>query len=154
MEAVAGPLTGTKLKPLYLAHTTWDEWRAEHSNTLVLSTKTGHKRDYDRDPYLGYTQRPDLMFPAGRIDRRYHLKERVLGLDVNGVFKAYPFSELNKVKGSLTDQVNGRTIHIHFNAQARSASATDADGNPLPSMMAFWFAWAAFHPDTQVFTAP
>lgn len=153
MEAVAGPLTGARLKHIFLEHTTWAEWRHTHPDTLVLSTKTGHIRDYDRDPYLGYAQRPDLIFPTTRTDRRYPSKEWVAGIEVNGVFKAYPFTELKKVRGVVRDQVNGQIVQIHFNSRAQSAFATDADGRSLPSVMAFWFAWYAFHPDTQVFTA-
>ena len=154
MEAVAGPQTGTKLVSLSLEHTTWGEWRTAHSTTLVLSTRTGHYRDYSRDPYLGYARRPDLMFAVSRLDQRYHPKEWVLGIEVDRVFKAYLFSELNKARTPLTDRVNGRIVRIHYNDRARSASVTDEQGNHLPSVMAFWFAWYAFHPDTQVFTAP
>lgn len=153
MTAVTGPMTGTKLTPLFLEHTTWGEWRRSHPDTLILSTQTGHLRDYDRDPYLGYAQRPDLMFAVTHTDRRYHPKEWVLGVEVNGAFKAYPFTELKKADIPLQDLINGRPIRIHFNARALSASVTDSDGRPLPSVMAFWFAWAAFHPDTLVFTA-
>jgi len=153
MEAVAGPITGTKLAPIFLDHTTWDEWRAKHPRTLVLSTKTGHIRDYGRDPYLGYAQRPDVMFATNQVDSRYHPKEWIIGIEVNGVFKAYPFRELNQVKTPLADHVNGQMIHIYFNRRAQSAYATDSEGKPVQSMMAFWFAWYAFHPDTQVFTA-
>jgi len=149
--AVAGPMTGTKLPLLFLEHTTWTEWKAAHPTTLVLSTKTGYPRNYDRDPYLGYAQRRDLMFDVTHADATYHPKEWVLGLEVKGVFKAYPFPELKKLKGPLTDQVNGQTINIRFNARAQSASVTDSAGRSLPSMMAFRFAWYAFHPDTQVF---
>lgn len=151
--AVAGPLTGAKLTPLFLEHTTWGEWWRAHPATLVLSTQTGYRRDYNRDPYLGYAQRPDLMFPVSHVDRRYHPKEWILGVEVKGIFKAYPFVELKKLKTPVTDQVNGQAVHIHFRPQAQSAFATDADGKPLPSVMAFWFAWSAFHPDTEVFQA-
>ncbi len=151
MEAVAGPLTGSKLRHIFLEHTTWGEWRVAHPATLVLATKTGYFRDYDRDPYLGYAQREELMFDTKHFDPRYHPKEWVLGVEVKGAFKAYPFAELKKVKGPLTDQINGQKVRIHFNPRALSASVTDADGRPMPSVMAFWFAWYAFHPDTQVF---
>ncbi|MBI3810350.1 MAG: DUF3179 domain-containing protein [Nitrospirae bacterium] len=153
MEAVAGPLTGAKLKPVFLTHTTWEEWRGEHPATLVLSTQTGYSRDYNRDPYLGYAQSAELMFDTRHFDPRYHPKEWVLGIEVKGAFKAYPFAELKKVKGPLTDQINGQKVRILFNPRAQSASVTDADGRPMPSVMAFWFAWYAFHPGTQVFTA-
>ncbi len=152
MEAVTGPLTRTKLTPLFLVHTTWGEWRAEHPTTLVLSTKTGYARNYDRDPYLGYAERPDVMFATNHVDRRYHPKEWVLGVQLGNVAKAYPFSELKKLKTVLDDQVNGQKIQIHFNPTAHSTFITGADGNPVPSVMAFWFAWCAFHPDTKVFT--
>lgn len=154
MEAVAGPLTGSKLKPVFLEHTTWGEWRTQHPDTLVLSTETGYFRDYTLDPYLGYAQRADLMFDTTNVNHDYYPKEWVLGIEVNGAFKAYPFTELKKVKTPLTDRVNGRTIQVHFNPRARSASITDGDGKSLPSMMAFWFAWYAFHPHTQIFKAP
>ncbi len=151
MEAVAGPLTGAKLKPVFLAHTTWEEWRAGHPTTLVLFTTTGYFRNYDRDPYLGYAQSAELMFDTRHFDPRYHPKEWVLGIEVKGAFKAYPFAELKKVKGPLTDQINGQKVRILFNPRALSASVSDADGKPIPSVMAFWFAWYAFHPETQVF---
>ncbi|MCZ6798935.1 MAG: DUF3179 domain-containing (seleno)protein, partial [Nitrospirae bacterium] len=64
---------------------------------------------------------------------------------------AYPFSELKKIQGPVHDQINGQQVHIQFNAEANSASAMDAVGKPLPSVMAFWFAWYAFHPETEVY---
>jgi hypothetical protein len=153
MEAVAGPMTGVKLTHIFLEHTTWAEWRRDHPNTLVLSRKTGYFRDYDRDPYLGYAQRADLMFETTRFDPRYHPKEWVLGVEVNGTFKAYPFAELRKAKNPVTDQVNGQPLRIEFSQRASSARVTDAQGNPIPSVTAYWFAWYAFHPDAQVYKA-
>lgn len=153
MEAVAGPLTGSKLIHIFLDHTTWGEWRVAHPNTVALSTKTGYFRNYDRDPYLGYAQSAEMMFDTKHFDPRYHPKEWVLGIEVKGAFKAYPFAELKKVKGPLTDQINEQKVRILFNPRALSASVTDADSQPMPSVVAFWFAWYAFHPDTQVFTA-
>ena len=107
MESVAGPLTGEKLEPVFLEHTTWGEWRQTHPQTLVLSNKTGHRREYDRDPYLGYAQRAELMFPASDVDPRYHAKEWILGIEIKGTFKAYPFSELRKISGPVEDTVQG-----------------------------------------------
>lgn len=151
MHAVAGPLTGEKLTPIFLEHTTWAEWRAAHPMTFVLSTTTGAFRRYDRDPYMGYADQRDLMFDTTHFDPRYHPKEWVVGVEMNGVTKAYPFSELKKAHSPIIDQIGGRSMTIRFDKQSRSASVLDADGKPIPSIMAFWFAWYAFHPDTQVF---
>ena len=96
MESVAGPLTGEKLEVVFLEHTTWMEWEKAHPESLVMSLDTGYSRAYERDPYIGYANREDLMFPTSHVDPRYHTKEWVLGVEVKGVFKAYPFSELRK----------------------------------------------------------
>ncbi len=151
MEAVAGPLTGLKLTPVYLVHTTWGDWRKEHAQTFVLSTNTGYSRDYSSDPYGDYATRLDLMFDVNNFDPTYLSKEWVLGVEISGTSKAYAFSELEKTNGVVIDRVNGRDLRILYNREARSARVSDAEGNPVPSVMAFWFAWYAFHPDTQVF---
>ena len=154
MEAIAGPMTGSKLPHIFLDHTTWGEWKKTHPTSLVLSTKTGIVRDYQRDPYMGYAQRTDLMFPVKQSNTRLPTKAWVLGLKVGKTSKAYPFSELKKVKTPVHDLVNGQHVQIQFNAGAQSASALAATGKPLPTVMAFWFAWYAFHPDTEIYTIP
>ena len=154
MEAITGPLAGRKLTPVYLVHTTWEDWKSQHPETLVVSKDTGYRRDYSQDPYGDYAQRRDLMFDVSNFDPTYHPKAWVVGVEVDGNFKAYAFSELEKLDGPLADHVNGRPIRIHFNKDAGSAAVTDGTGKSLPSVMAFWFAWYAFHPDTEVFTAP
>lgn len=154
MEAVAGPLTGSKLTPIFLEHTTWHEWLTQHPSTKVLSPHTGFSRDYDRDPYLGYAERPELMYDTTHFDPSYLSKEWVLGVVIDGVAKAYPFSELQRVPSPVTDKIGEQHVLIHFNPHARSAKVTHVDGQPLPSVMAYWFAWTAFHPQTEVFRQP
>ena len=91
------------------------------------------------------------MFPVSHIDSRYYPKEWVLGVEIKGVFKAYPFSELTKGPEIIHDNVNGQRLLVQFNRGAHSATARTGDGTPIPSLMAYWFAWSAFHPDTLVF---
>ena len=153
MHAVAGPLTGEKLTPIFLEHTTWAEWHAAHPSTLVLSTKTGSFRNYDRDPYSGYAESSELFFDTAHFDSRYHPKEWVVGIELDGVAKAYLMAEIKKIRSPLNDRIGKQSIVLHFNIDTRSVSVTTANGMPIPSVMAFWFAWYAFHPDTQVFAA-
>ncbi len=93
-----------------------------------------------------------LESPGGKLDLRYHPKEPVLGIEINGQFKAYPFSELEQASSILKDIVAGQEITVRYTSQNRSANAYDAEGNMLPTVTAFWFAWHAFHPHTDVFT--
>ena len=154
MHAVAGPLTGERLTPIFVEHTTWAEWRAAHPATLALSTKTGSFRSYESDPYLRYADCPDLMFDTMHFDSRYHPKEWVVGVEIDGTDKVYPVKEFAKAAFPIRDQIRGQRITVHFNGSARSASVTDADGKPRPSVIAFWFSWYVFHPKTEIFNAP
>lgn len=150
-EAVTGPLMGARLKLLSSTQTTWGSWKKQHPETLVLSQKTGYSRDYDRDPYMGYYTSSRLMFGVENRNQAYHPKERVIGLEIGDKFKAYPFSELAKAKHPVTDKLNGASIKVIFNKQSQTAVIRDDKGKELPSVVSFWFAWFAFHPETEVF---
>ncbi len=152
-SAVSGAMKGTTLRQVPLAHTSWADWRRRHPTTEVLSTETGFERDYAHDPYAGYDSVQRLMFDVQHRDDRFPLKEWVLGLRIGGVSKAYPFSVLERAvdrQGELGDTVAGQRLRIRYDRQHRTAEAFDAEGKPLNGTMAFWFAWVAFHPRTEV----
>jgi hypothetical protein len=151
-KAISGSLKGERLRLLTVFHTTWSEWRKLHPRSSVLSLETGFRRDYARDPYDGYQDSEALYFPVKYKDRRYHPKERIIGIEINGAFKAYPFTELGRVKGRvLKDRIGGAEIEVRFNVPLRSGQVFDTEGAELPSVNSFWFAWIAFHPETAVF---
>lgn len=152
-QAISGPYKGKRLDSLPLRHTTWQDWQTRHPDTLVLSTKTGFNRDYRNSPYADYIERPQIMFPVTAVSKRFHPKEEVLGLEIGGQFKAYPFIELEKSADSFTETVGGQSITLRYDRQHRSAAAYDQQGKLLPGVRTFWFAWYAFHPQTEVFTA-
>ena len=151
MEAVTGPLTGTQLTLLAGRHTTWSAWRREHPQTLVLSTDTGYRRDYSRDPYVHYASSPDIMFPVAHRDDRLSTKTWVLGVLIDGQAKAYAWDDLAHRTQPLTDHIGGHTVQVHVDAASRSAWITTPDGHEVPTVTAYWFAWAAFHPETAVY---
>ncbi len=156
--AISGSMKGTKLQRIPALHTTWNSWLAEHPNTRVLSQQTGHFREYRRTPYAGYNESSSLYFPVSSRDPRYHNKEVVITLELDGATKAYPFAELalfekHTGKNHFDDTVADQNIRIEFNLEARSGRIYDSQNSEIPSFQAFWFAWVAFHPDTDVFTA-
>ncbi len=152
-KAVTGPLRGAKLDHLPLTHTTWRDWRGQHADTLVLSTDTGHRRDYSRTPYAGYETSADIYFPVGKVDRRYHPKELVIALNLNGAAKVYPFAELSRTDGAISDVLGGDAIRVEFDVRNRTGRILDAAGRELPSVIAYWFAWIAFHPESEVYVS-
>ncbi len=154
-KAIAGPRVGKSLQTLPISHTTWRDWRARHPGSLVLSEDTGHFRDYRRDPYAGYEKSRATYFEVNNeAPDYYHPKEIVLGLEVDGVYKAYPFIELDRQgKSSFSDTLNGRQFHFDWDSANRSVEVSDGDGNPVAGIQGFWFAWFAFHPGTLVYRA-
>ena len=157
-RAIAGPRRGELLELVPLRHTTWDAWRSDYPDTLVLSTETGYRIDYRVDPYEGYDRTGRLMFPVSARDRSYHPKALVAGVVIDGQSRAYPFEELAKVGEPLIERIGSTTIRVQFDPVAKSAWVERlVDGGPvviptdLPSVTAYWFAWYAFHPDTSVF---
>jgi hypothetical protein len=152
-QAVAGKLVGEKLKALPVSNTSWRSWLEKHPNTMVLSTDTGYSRDYGRNPYQGYDKSRQLYFGVNnRAPETYHPKEPVVGVEFDGVFKAYPFAELEKNnKARFQDNVNGVDITISWDSENQSVTLSDVNGTEIAGIQGFWFAWFAFHPDTLVF---
>ncbi len=155
-QAISGRLKGTRLQALPLEHTSWADWHARHPTTRVLSTDTGFARDYAHDPYAGYERVQRLMFNVEHRDDRFQPKEWVLGVTVGAARKAYPFTVLDgaargRATYELRDTVGGQTIVVRYDARHRTARALDTQGRALPYVMAFWFAWVAFNPDTEVY---
>jgi hypothetical protein len=154
-ESISGERVGQKLTAVPISHTTWRDWLKRHPETLLLSDDTGHNRDYNRDPYAGYSQSRSTYFAVNNeAPDIYHPKEIVIGLGVNGVFKAYPFIELDKQgMASFSDSINGTSFEFTWDSDNRSIAIADAGGKPVAGIQGFWFAWFAFHPDTEIFKA-
>lgn len=151
--AVSGPFKGTKLNSVPITHTTWADWKNRYPATLVLSTDTGNRRDYRRNPYAGYDKDEKVIFPVKFRAQGYHPKEQVIGLEIDGKFKAYPFAELAKTRGEIADTINGKPITVRFDAEHRTGAVFDEKERELPTVIAFWFAWFGFHPETEIFHA-
>lgn len=151
--AISGAMKGEILVALPASHTTWNDWRGRYPDTEVLSRDTGFGHNYRVNPYAGYSGTGQIYFPVTGEDKRYRRKEPVLGLEINGRFRAYPLIELEKSPASFRDEFEGVKIIVNFDAENESAWITRESGEQIPTMLAYWFAWYAFHPDTGVFTA-
>ncbi|MBI3458128.1 MAG: DUF3179 domain-containing protein [Candidatus Rokubacteria bacterium] len=150
MEAVTGPRLGERLEWLPVQHMSWAAWRDAHPDTEALSLNTGYRREYDRDPYAGYAAIPALMFSVRHQDGRLPSKAWVAGVLINGEAKAYPLTRLPP-DVVVEDTVGGQVIRVRYEAEADSVEITDAARNLIPYVEAYWFAWAAFYPETQLY---
>lgn len=153
-RAISGPLAGTELRPVAIRHELWGGWQERVGlDGQVLSTDTGHSRNYRMSPYGNYHHSERLYFPVTHTSRKYHPKTWVLGWTYNGESKAWPFPELADYGAVLDDQIGGKAVRIHYDPEVPSAELRDASGKLLPAKRAFWFAWYTFHPETRTYEA-
>ena len=151
-KGISGKLVGNELEIIPSSHTSWTAWQKKHPNTQVLSTDTGADRSYNRLPYGNYDKGRETYFSIEFRSQKYHPKERVIGISIDGKHKVYPFTELAKLQSdSLQDEFSGQQLQLSFDAENRDGMIKDATGKILPSINTFWFAWYAFYPDTSVF---
>jgi len=184
-EAIVGEMTGVKLKLLPHDNMTYGEWK----NTLnvlpdnkwpdpleepfpnpipndyisfveVLSTDTGKDRDYTSTPYVGYEDNKAIYFPVDNEDDRYHPKTPMLGVEVDGVYKAYVLEDLIKAGQSSTDHLYQFVDHVGSvpldatfdkNNETVEFVRLDTKEDVVP-LYGFWFSWFSVHPDTEVYT--
>ncbi len=148
MQSVAGRSSGQSMEYITTEQTTWADWQERHPETLVLSHETGFVRDYSQTPYWDYEASPTLFFPVSQEDQRLPRKSRVIGVEIDGQFKAYPLSHLG---ATTQDTFAGQELLIQYNSEAETAQVYTAEGTRIASVELFWFAWYAFHPETEVF---
>ena len=143
MKAVSGPLSGTKLEWLPSEHLKWKAWKAKYPKGEVLSTETGHQRNYTGKAYASYFDSPKTMFPIPKHNEALPEKEWVVGVINDGKAIAFPLAQLEKAAEAKQDGVS-----LKFDPASRLATAADSKGNELPTVTVFWFAWQAFYPQT------
>lgn len=128
-EAVVGELTGKRLAMLPASTISWAEFREQRPQGLVLSRDTGHRRDYGRNPYVGYddiNQSPFLL--DSRPDSRLRPMERVVAVSMGGENVAYPFSSLRD-RGLVADRVGGFAIVVLFEPGTASIFGAGSGGS-------------------------
>ena len=149
-KAIVGELTGMELKEISVDTVVWRDWKKAHPDSEVLSQDTGFNRQYGRDPYGSYYEDSFLIFPVEGRDDRVHPKTVVFGIEIDGKFKAYGEEDLKKA-GAIEDEFSGIKLKIERDA-AGIVKVTNLDtGEEVVKERDFWFAWYAFHPDTELY---
>jgi len=151
-RALAGPMAGQKLATIPSTVMTWEAWRKKHPATDALSINTGYTRDYGVDPYWGYEHGDQVVSPVTHLDERLSAHELVLGLSAGGQDEAFPLSKLSETAMPLRVQLGGTVLTISYDADSGAATAS-VSGQRVPAYNGYWFAWAAFHPKTTIWSA-
>ncbi len=127
--SVQGEFEGTPLEPVPLVLTTWEQWTAQHPETVALRKPSSSSRDQ----YEGYYLNNDAGVIGEKIgDNRLDRKELVLGLGFDDGPKAFPHSELEKTR-VVNDEAAGQKTVVYYQTESSTALAygREVDGQEL-----------------------
>jgi hypothetical protein len=125
LEAISGPLKGAHLELYPFLLTSWQEWQRLHPSALVLKPLPGYA---DRIPAVNARIKRGLSddgaVPDGVTyhDDRLRPKTMVLGIDVNGVNKAFPLEALRRDR-VVNDSLGGTPIVIIHQPSSETTTA-------------------------------
>lgn len=125
-RSVVGVLTGAQLESIPSPLLSWGDFRANYPTGQVLDwNATGHRRDYGRNPYVGYDNedtRPFLF--RGDADDRAKAKQRVVGVAAGGEAVAFTLDHISGGEAKATNASVGE-LPIVILWKAGQSSALD-----------------------------
>lgn len=131
-EPVLGELVGSgvKLDILPIVLTTWEEWLAQHPDTMVLDIDTGFRRPYEvGSAYGDYFSAQETMFPVWQRDELLGTKDRVYAMQIENIPVAYPIDVLaeeqvvNHAVGGTNVVVVAQRDEVLVDGQSRRVGA-------------------------------
>lgn len=178
--AISGPHEGAYLEEFQVIWTTWEQWREQHPETVVLTEDTGYVRNYGGDPYGQYNPRDgyyaddSTLFGPLTIDDRFNKKDVVLGTRNADGATAIPKAILREelVIEGATNGVPYITVYdraldtgyvyrnpdnttVEYDSGIFSVGDDKYGPSSLPlereiGFDAMWFAWYGYYPSTEV----
>jgi hypothetical protein len=149
--AIAGPMAGKKLSPVRVRQEAFGVWRDRYPRTRVLERPLP-QLDYELSPFLRYIVEDSAIFPVLASDPRFHQKEVVLGVTVDGTTRAYLGSLMTAAGGRAEDEIAGRKIRLTYDP-GEAVFTFDAPDD-VSVQESYWLTWKAFHPGTEVWNDP
>ncbi len=119
-EGLVGKYMGVRLKQVAASIVSFGDFLQTHPDGEVLSKRTGYRRAYGNNPYVGYDRVDGTPFAFdGDLDPRLAPMERVIAVSVEQTGqqhqKIYPFTALREA-GVINDHVAGVAVVIFARA--------------------------------------
>ncbi len=146
-EAVVGESTGAKLMLLPSSVLTYAEFKKAHPDGLVLSTATGHARDYGFSPYGEYGTNDDIYFPVDGFGNALPAKALVFAVPLpNGPTVLFPFDQLRDAGDASLDV--GESLVVVSVKDGRIIASVD--GQEAAGYYAMYFSIAVHTADLAI----
>ncbi len=127
-KGVEGVLKDKQLAVIPATQTTWETWLELHPDTDVLNKGDA----YQVDSYINYYENSQAgVHGQFNPDGRLSPKELVLGVNLDGTNKAYPFSALSSEQ-VINDTFADKHLLIFFDTDTGTALAFDRSPGDSP----------------------
>lgn len=127
-EAIQGALKGQRLVPVDFDEISYGIWKRENPDGRVLRPENGKVESADWEAQVA--KMPVRI--ATEMDKTLEPRALVVGVEINGKSKAYPFSAIEK-QSPILDTVGGRDIVILLGEDKKSVRVfeREIDGKTL-----------------------
>jgi len=149
MKSVSGKNQGKPLKWRSSEHLTFAALKEKYPQAKVLSTETGYTRNYKANAYAEYFDSSENLFPVPKLRNDFPTKSWVIGVLLDGKAKAYAVDELKEFD-NIEDNFAGEKLKVLYDEEKKFHEISRENGEVIPSVLVFWFAWQAFYPATEV----
>ena len=151
---VVGANVNKSLERIPTIKTTLGEWLEKYPESKILSTETGHNRDYFRYPYGSYNTNERTIFPVRNQQAlENHPKEIVSYIwehdeqnihnQFSGVSEQFTHKKIQEI-GEKQMLFNQREIIVQWDKTLNTVVVKEFDGTIIPSSTAFSFVYPAF----------
>ncbi len=145
MEAVSGPLVGSKLDMLPVRLVTYAEFKNKYPRGDLVSRDTGHSRSYEGSVYGDYFARDSLMVPVAEMGDA--LPKKTLGVGIATDEQAWFIAKKTiGTKGFTFDTPKGKVTV----AKTEAGIVVQEAPPGVRSAQTFYYSWSAFYPNTVV----
>ena len=146
VKSVSGKYIGEKLKIVESSHINLFKYLLENPKAKVLSPKTGHQRDYARDPYENYDKTNKLYFPVNILDwKKKNIKTWSL-LILSEKPRILSLNELKLSSGIKTIKIKDKNFKINYDKSEKKLLCLSKDYDCLTG---YWFALKTFYPNAR-----
>jgi hypothetical protein len=154
-ECIEGKMKGTQLEFLTYQQMTTDEWLKYYPNSLfAYENENAPKAMFSQKSIANFMNKMVTQEgPPNKNSKTLPLNEKVWGLEINGISKAYPVAELKKIS-PINDNIGEIEIEINYNSKTKKIEGKELkSGKPLTFQFHWWIGWVEFHQNSEVWRA-
>lgn len=151
---IVGPNVNQALDRIPAVKVTLADWLSQYPESQILSTRTGHQRNYQGYPYGSYKTDRNIIFPVrNQAQLTLHPKAGVSYVwqadsqtphnHFSGDSHQFIHADIQK-QGSQDVEFAGRAIRAEWDDKLSTVVIKEANGTVIPSTTAFAFVYPAF----------